>query len=114
MNTLPADQVEELKAIHSDLEIISEAGQAYILLKGLNLPDGCTPNQSDVLFYPDSHHGYEARLFFPKIIKSREQRNWHVTNLVLFSKSWNAYSWKLNASNLTLVEMFTILLGALR
>lgn len=110
---LPPDQVEELRKIHSNLSTAEEAGQVYILLEGLNLPEGCSPAKCDALLCPSSLHGYEARLFFSAKISSHKQLNWHKT-ISLFGRTWYAYSWKLNANNLRLAQMLSMLLEALK
>jgi hypothetical protein len=113
MGDPPEDQVEELRQIHPDLEATEEAGSTYILLKGLKLPDGCSPAQCDALLCPDGHLGYEARLLFAQQVSTKRPLNWHFSTTLL-GRNWQAFSWRLGSNSLRLAQVLAILLDAMR
>ena len=109
----PEDQVAELRLIHNDISWAEEAGHTYILLRSLNLPEGCTPKECEALLCPDGQHGYEARLFFAVKVATPAPRNWNL-QVNLFGRNWFAFSWQLKATNLRLAQMLSMFLEALR
>ena len=56
--TFPTDQVEELKQLCAGVKQCEEAGCIYLLLPGLQLPDGCAPANTDALLCPTERDGY--------------------------------------------------------
>ena len=50
--SFPEDQAAELKLLCPDVSVVNEAGCTYLLLPGLNLPDGCSPASTDTLLCP--------------------------------------------------------------
>lgn len=113
MGGLPEDQVQELRIIHPDLATAEEAGCAYILLRGLRLPEGCAPVQCDALLCPDGHLGYEARLLFDQKVSTKRALNWHI-NPTILGRSWHAFSWRLGSGSLRLAQIVAVLLDAMR
>ena len=59
--SFPEDQIAEVKQLCPDVQLHEEAGCAYLLLPGLNLPDGCSPDSMDALLCPTSRDGYPSR-----------------------------------------------------
>ena len=109
----PEDQIAELKQLCPDVQLHEEAGCAFLLLPGLNLPEGCRPRTLDALLCPTPRDGYPSRLFFSEKVTSPTERNWNATGIRIAERSWTAYSWKANP-NLRLAQMIAAHLGALR
>jgi len=68
--SFPEDQIAEVKQLCPDVQLHEEAGCAYLLLPGLNLPDGCSPASMDALLCPTSRDGYPSRCPFRKSLAS--------------------------------------------
>jgi hypothetical protein len=113
MTPIAPEQVEELHGLHAEMASAEEAGHSYILLKNLVLPVGCNPVQSDALLCPDSHLGYEARMFFANRITTRQALNWHLEVFIL-GRTWYAFSWKVGRSDLRLSELIGVFMDAMR
>lgn len=109
------DQVAELKRLCPDLCEVVEANCSYVLLPGLNLPEGCSPARTDALLCPSARDGYPSRLFFSERIESKASAipNWNVNGLRIVERNWHAYSWKVNPQ-LRLAQMVAAHLRALR
>ena len=106
------EQLEELKSITPSVKAATEGGYTFLFIERLELPDGCTPYQTDVLLCPTPREGYESRLFFACQISCMAGLNWNGTIRVL-DRTWYAYSWR-TKSNLRLAEMLIVHLSALR
>jgi hypothetical protein len=102
-----------LRSLCSDAKQAQEGELRYVLLPSLKLPEGCTPAELDCLLCVDPRDGYQARLFFPQVVTTREQRNWHMQNARILERNWCAFSWQIPAS-LRPMEMLLTLLRALR
>jgi len=98
-------EVEELKAICPEVMTSTEGGVTYYLLKGLVLPEGCTPPNVDALLCPSPRDGYPSRLFFAQMISSRKAQNWNSQNVRILDRNWFAYSWRLDAPGQRLAQM---------
>jgi hypothetical protein len=109
----PAEQIEELRLVHSDLEMAEEGGVTYLLLKNLQLPGGCSPSTSDALLCPTARDGYESRLFFATQIQSGKSVNWNGQVRIL-DRNWFIYSWRLNSGPLRLAQILSMHLLAFR
>jgi hypothetical protein len=110
--SFPQDQIDELKRIAPDLCFAEEGGLPYILIRQLQLPDGCTPASTDVLLCPRPRDGYESRLFFPQVITGIPPRNWN-GKLRSLERNWFAMSWRV-PGGLRLAETLIIHLKALK
>jgi hypothetical protein len=108
----PQDQIDELKRIAPDLAVAGEGGISYILIRQLQLPEGCIPAVCDVLLCPQPRDGYESRLFFPQVITGIPGRNWN-GSLRAVERNWQAMSWRVPGS-LRLRETLLIHLNALK
>lgn len=93
--SIPQDEVDELKALWPGVTTFEEAGRPYYLLPSFSLPTGCTPQTDDVLICPHDRDGYPQRLFFSKVIRSAQQRNWNHQNVWIGGRSWNSFSWRI-------------------
>jgi hypothetical protein len=111
--SLSEDQIAEVKQLCPNVQLHEEAGCAYLLLPGLNLPDGCSPASTDALLCPSARDGYPSRLFFAEKVTSSKQLNWNANGVRITERNWQAYSWKTNP-NLRLIQMIAAHLGALR
>lgn len=100
----PQEQINELKRLSPNVSYAEEGGYHYFLIQGLQLPDGCHPNSSDVLLCPQLREGYQSRLFFPTQVGSSKQLNWNGSTFI-FNRQWFAYSWRLQQSDLRLAQM---------
>ena len=110
--TVPDDQVVELKHLCSEVLACDEGETSYILLRGLLLPDGCNPQQTDALLCPSQRDGYDSRLFFADKITFHRPPNWTgVAHIV--GRTWHVYSWRI-PPNLRLAQMVAMHLKAFR
>jgi hypothetical protein len=108
------DELVELKQLCPGVSRCVDGGTAYLLLPGLQLPEGCNPVEADALLCPTPRDGYNSRLFFDRVVSSRQALNWHMQNVRIADRNWNAYSWKLNRAGLRLAQMVGEHLRALR
>jgi hypothetical protein len=92
----PEDQVGELKQFCPDLQECEEGGCAYVLLRGLNLPEGCSPAVVDALLCPTPRDGYQFRLYFAMRVESGVQLNWNANGVRILERNWHAFSWTVN------------------
>ena len=106
------EEVAELKRLCPDVSVVDEAGCSYLLLPGLNLPDGCTPTRTDAILCPVSRDGYASRLFFAEKVQAKAACNWNATAVRIAERNWHAYSWK-TSENLRLAQMVAAHLRAL-
>lgn len=113
ITNFPQEELAELSQFCAEIRSLEEGGVSYLLLKGLHLPDGCTPDKTDSLFCPTPIHGYNARLLFPEKIQGPQGLNWN-HEARIFEKTWYAFSWQLNQPDLRLAQKVAIILGALR
>jgi hypothetical protein len=111
--SFPEDQVAELKQLCPDVSEYQEAGCTYLLLPGLILPDGCSPERTVALLCPTARDGYPSRLFLADKVQSKVERNWNATGVCIADRNWHAFSWKANP-NLRLAQMVAAHLEALR
>lgn len=107
------EQIDELKRLFPDVLQGEEAGVTYFLLPQIHLPDGCTPARTDALLCPSPRDGYSSRLFFAEQIQTSKALNWNASGVRILERNWNAFSWKLDAPNLRLVQMLSLHLKAL-
>src|SRR5438445_1269209 len=104
--SFPEDQLAELKNLCPEVSEVKEVGCTYLLLPGLNLPDGCSPTRTDALLCPSARDGYPSRLFFAERVKpnSTPEPNWNANGVRIADRNWHAYSWRTNP-NLRLAQM---------
>lgn len=88
------EHLRELRAVCADAKTTAEAGVDYVLLPGLKMPDGCSPDSTDCLLCLGPRDGYSSRLFFSQIINAQGSRNWNGQNIRIAERNWFAYSWR--------------------
>ncbi|MGC4033249.1 MAG: hypothetical protein QM754_16255 [Tepidisphaeraceae bacterium] len=111
--SFPEDQIVELKALYPGLTRFAEAGTTYLLLPAAKLPDGCSPERTDLLLCPTARDGYPSRLFFAERVECGKSLNWN-GNARIVERNWQAYSWKVNRNDLRLAQLVTSHLRALQ
>jgi hypothetical protein len=100
----PEEDIEKLKTeLLSEIRQFEESGYTYIYIRGLKMPPGCTPSQTDALLCPQSREGYTSRLFFMEIIQSPKSLNWNGQEFIL-GQQWHAFSYN-NIQNMPLLDM---------
>jgi len=113
----PDDQVEELKKLFGEVHSAEEGGVTFFMFTSLTLPDHCTPSTMKALLCPTTRDGYTSRLFFAnKIIVQNPTivLNWNIINQRILEENWQAYSWKINRTDLRLAQMVADHIGALK
>jgi hypothetical protein len=111
----PEDQVAELKLLCPEASEVAEAGLSYLLLPGLNLPEGCSTPRVDALLCPSTRDGYPSRLFLAERVqsKAKAEPNWNANGIRIVERNWHAFSWK-TSPNLRLAQMVAAHMRALR
>ena len=110
----PDDQIAELKVLCPGVARGDESGSTYFVLPSLLLPDGCEPSEVDALLCPTPRDGYSSRLFFSKRVSSRKSLNWNAVQVRILERNWDAYSWRVNRTDLRLAQMISCHLEGLR
>ena len=96
------EQVDEIKRVFKlKVEIFTEGGCKFLYLPSFFKTD--TNEFLDCLFACDAHLGYQNRLWFPKVIRTSEQRNWNGQNVHIKEKRWFAFS--MRGKGTTLLEI---------
>ncbi len=90
--------LHELMQLCQEAKEFTEFGKKYVLLVGLKLPEGCTPNVVDALLCLDERDGYSTRLYFAQKVSSKNGVNWNAVNVTILQRNWFAYSWRVEAS----------------
>jgi hypothetical protein len=100
----PDEQIKELKGYCSELSTFTEGGIAYLEMKDLRLPAGCTPATCDALLCPATgQSNYPSRLWLACKVTSAYDRNWN-GNLYAGGRNWVAFSWTIQPAA-TLAQM---------
>lgn len=102
--SFPDDQVAELKRLCPNVSQVEEAGCVFLLLPGLQLPEGCSPASTDAILCPSARDGYPSRLFFSERVTFAQERNWNATGVRIAERNWQAFSWK-TSPDLRLAQM---------
>ena len=101
----PKEQIAALKRYCSAVKAFSEGAVTYLLLEGLSPPTGCKPSMCNAVLCPVARDGYPSRLFLAEQVTSSYARNWNATNVRIGERNWFAFSWKVEMSNPTLVQL---------
>lgn len=103
-------QVDEIKNAFNldDVKVIIEGGCRFLYLPSFFKVNN---EKLDCLFACDDHLGYPNRLWFPRIITTREPRNWNSENIYIAGKNWFAFSMRGKGGNL-LELLLSHLMGA--
>lgn len=104
-------QLAEVTAFVPGARVMPDAGIDYILLPSLKVAVGQEEIVLDALLCPVQHGGYTTRLFLAKPIGQRGQ-NWTIHNIL--SKSWHTWSWNNVPANLSLMQILSAHMRALR
>lgn len=105
------EQLAEIAALVPGARALSDAGINYIFFPGLKVSVGQEERLLDALLCPSQHGGYTTRLFLAEPIPERGQ-NWTTHNIL--SRSWHTWSWNNVPANLSLVQILSAHLRALR
>jgi hypothetical protein len=104
-------EIEEIKKVFklSGAKIFIEGGVRFIFLPSFfKVSDN---ERLDCIFSYDPFLGYPSRLWFPKIIATKEQRNWNGQNVYIDGSTWFAFS--MTGVGKTLIEiLMSHVLGA--
>src|SRR5437868_9404669 len=87
---IPAEQMEELRAICPGAREMSEGGLAYVYLPGLRLPECCNPAQAEALLCLQVRERYPTRLFLSQQVVAKGN-NWN--SFRILDRTWFACSW---------------------
>ena len=105
MTEYPREQLDELKRYCRKLSAFEEGGITFLFMEGLRLPAGCDPQECDALLCPAPRDNYPSRLYLSVQVASQYTRNWNTSNARIGEKNWFAFSWKVELSSPTLVEI---------
>lgn len=105
------EQLASLSAICEKAEIMTEGGCDYIYLRELKVRVDGVSYATDALLCPQTHGGYETRLFLSQPIPGHGQ-NWTIHQIL--SRRWHTWSWQGVPPSLPLFEMLLAHLVALR
>jgi hypothetical protein len=86
-------EIDELRSVCESVSQANESGVTFLLLKGLQLPAGCTPSTVDALLCPSSRDGYDSRLYFAQQIQTSGNPNWTAQQRIL-DRNWAVFSWR--------------------
>jgi|ERR1700731_1915221 len=90
----PRNEIDELKQSFKQLSAVTEGGTEFILIPSLMLPEGCEPQQADVLLCPTPRDGYVSRLFLSaKVVHKGPGQNWNASGVRICNRAWWAVSW---------------------
>jgi len=104
-------QLEALSAVSPGARPLVEAGIDYVYLPGLRVVTGDTERVMDALLCPMQHGGYVTRLFLADPISGRGA-NWSEHHIC--GRTWHTWSWQGVPATMTLVQILTAHLKALR
>lgn len=108
------EEIQALKRYCVGLSMFREAGAELYQFESLRLPLGCKPDTCDALLCPGPHNtGYPSRLFFSQKIECPFARNWNGINVRIGERNWQAYSWTVDPSGLTLEKILIAHLNGL-
>ena len=104
-------QLTEVAAPVPGAQLMPVAGIDYIFLPSLKVTVGQEERILDALLCPTTHGGYTTRLFLAEPISQRGQ-NWTTHNIL--SRLWHTWSWNNVPASLSLMQILSAHLRALR
>jgi hypothetical protein len=104
-------QLAEIASLIPGARVLPDGGVDYIFLPGLRVSVGGEERVLDALLCPVQHGGYSTRLFMAEPIPQRGQ-NWTTHNIL--SRLWHTWSWNNVPANLSLMQILSAHVGALR
>lgn len=105
------EQFNALTLIIPGASSMTDAGIDYIYLPALKVVTGEVQRIVDGMLCPMQHGGYATRLFLAEPVQGRGQ-NWTVHTIL--SRTWHTWSWNGVPANLSLTQILSAHLGALR
>jgi hypothetical protein len=108
---IQSNQLEALKLICANAQVVSEAGMDYIVLPKLKVVTDTSERVLTGLLCPTQQGGYSTRLFLSEPIPERGQ-NW--TSHYILGQNWHVWSWNGVLASLTLAQILSAHLKALR
>ena len=110
---LPTDQDDELVSLYPDAQVASEGGTEFVLLPGLDLPEGVTPTRVDALFCPTARDGYPSRLYYAVAPQNTPPQFRNINASHVMGRPWYACSWRVR-TGLRLAQAIRAHLDALK
>jgi len=83
---------EPLKVLFPGAELLQEGGLFGAFIPKLAIETPCGVVTADVLLYPNSHSGYQSRLFVERQLDGSKAQNW--TSHSVVGRAWWACSWQ--------------------
>lgn len=108
---LDSHQLNEVTNALPGTQVVPDGAIEYLYIPGLTIKVGDQQRVVDGLLCPAQHGGYTTRLFLAEPIHERGQ-NWSQHNIA--GKVWHTWSWNNVPANLTLIQILTAHLRALR
>jgi hypothetical protein len=109
--SIDASQLDELVAKLPGTRILSEAGTTYVFIPNLKLLSGGSEYVVEALLCPTASSGYATRLFLSISIPGRGA-NW--TQHHICGRTWHTWSWQGIPDSLSLAQILTAHLRALK
>lgn len=109
--TVGLDQLNPLRYICSDPQIMTEGGVEYVLLPKLKMQSDGVEHLLDGLLCPTQLRGYTTKLFLSKSFP-RKAANWTVHQIL--GRQWHTWSWQGVPGDLPLLQMLLCHLDALK
>lgn len=106
-----SEQLETIISVCPGARVMSEGGTDYVYLPALKVLTSNTHLTIDGLLCPSQHGSYLTRLFLAEPIQGRGQ-NWALHTIL--SRTWHTWSWNGVPSNLSLSQILSAHLRALR
>jgi hypothetical protein len=104
----PPEELETLKLICPNVKEMSEGDTTFYFLPDLKISG---QGNFDALLCPQGRDGYPTRLFLSKKISGKGD-NWKIHRI--FDREWHTWSWKDVGVTLSLTEILSAHLDALR
>lgn len=101
------NELHELVTIFSNINVEhwNEGGVDFFKITNFNFINGI----NEYVLQVGNFMGYESRLFFPEIIKTKTERNWNHKDVLVRNKIYNAFSYRV--PNGSLVQILLSHLG---
>jgi hypothetical protein len=83
-----------LETISTGVSTFADAGQRYVHVPKLRLPNGCAPQETAALICMDPRDNYPTRLFLlSQISTTARALNWNMS-VAIAGQTWHSFSWK--------------------
>jgi hypothetical protein len=101
--TEPAEQLDQLRKVCPDAELVQEGGRTAVLLRGIQIATPHGRERRDALLWPWSRDNYESRLFLSEAVSAPNAKNWNP--FTILGRTWYACSWQGVSSALPWLEI---------